>query len=79
MLLATVLITAGCGVRRADLGEIVTELPEGPAAKAAATDARPAASSGDDSHTAQAVAGDDGAVPADNPPTDNPPADGPSK
>lgn len=75
-LLAAVLGTIGCGVRRSDLGEIVTEFPEEPTAKETGTKAAapPTQESGTaESASGQSTAGDDDKKAADQDTAAEPP------
>jgi hypothetical protein len=67
-LLVAFLGAMGCGVRRSDLGEIVTDFPEEPTAKTTGTKsaAPPAQQSGTaESASGQSTAGDEGQKAAD--------------
>ncbi|HVU86754.1 MAG TPA: hypothetical protein VHD36_05505 [Pirellulales bacterium] len=67
-ILLAVVCSAGCGVRRSDLGEIVTEFPDGPAAKATGTQEPSTASPAEEGGAARSPSGNDDKRPADEAP-----------
>jgi hypothetical protein len=73
MLLAAFLVTIGCGVRRSDLGEIVTEFPATPAAKATSTPDASAAPLVEEKGLAESASSDDSKRAADQAPATEPP------
>ena len=72
-LLAAALMTIGCGVRRSDLGEIVTDFPEAPTAKATDPHDPSAAPPVEEKGSVESASNDDSNRATDQAPATEPP------